>query len=105
MLTLVVVVVFSDNITNPYGDQHLGQDGTTPYWLCQMQALVITFCNDTSIFWTVSVAVFFFVVIALQRPKRATKLLPMFYLVNWGIPIGIVIWLLLKGSLGRSSNN
>jgi len=69
-----------------------------------MQALVITFCNDTSIFWTVSVAVFFFVVIVLQRPKRAARLLPVFYFVNWGIPIGIVIWLLLEGSLGKNND-
>ena len=46
-------------------------------------------------------AVYFFVVIVLQRPKKAARLLPFFYIFNWGIPIGIVIWLFTKGSLGR----
>lgn len=95
---------FTDNITNPYGEYQLGQNGSIPYWLCQVQALVITFCNDTSILWTISVAVYFFVVIALQSPKKAVKLLPAFYILNWGIPLGIVVWLLLKGSLGECNN-
>jgi hypothetical protein len=76
-------------------------NGSVPYWLCEAQAFCITFASDAAILWTISIGVYFFITIALQRPKHARRLLPVFYIISWGTAVAVVLWLLLTGSLGE----
>lgn len=75
-----------------------------PYWLCETQAFFIIFASDAAVLWTLSIGVYFFVTIALQRPRQASRMLPVFYFFSWGIPLGVSFWLVFTKSLGRCND-
>ena len=97
---LLYIILNAETFDDPY-DTSSTTNASSPYWLCEVQAFFIIFCSDASILWTISVGIYFFVTIALQRPRHAKRLLPVFYLVSWGVPLSIVMWLLLTHSLGK----
>lgn len=94
-IVLFLCCFFTDTFENPYNI-----NGSAPYWLCEAQGFCIIFASDAAILWTISIGVYFFVTIALQQPKHALRLLPIFYVLAWGVSISTVLWLLLTDSLG-----
>ena len=82
--------------TNPYGE-----NGTVPYWLCTAQAAFSVFGTESSILWTIAVAVYLFV-IAFSRWLTVSKLLvPVLHIACWGIPFIITVSLGATQLLGR----
>ncbi|XP_060538395.1 G-protein coupled receptor 157 [Pantherophis guttatus] len=56
-------------------------------WDCVAQGALSTFANTSAAFWTVAVALDLYCAIA--RGSSGARLLCLFHLVSWGIPLGI----------------
>ena len=91
-------MILTDTFDNPYD-----KNSSVPYWLCETQAFFIIGASDSAILWTLSIGIYFFITIALQRPKHAVKLLPVYYAFSWGVSLSIVLWLAITNSLGKYS--
>lgn len=66
---------------------------------CEIQSYIITYATMSSYFWTIILALHFYVTFAQGRPTFTKKLIPLFHLIGWGIPILIVFPLLCAGKL------
>ena len=84
------------NTTNPYGE-----NGTVPYWLCTAQAAFSVFGTESSILWTIAVAVYLFVIAFSRWPIVAKLLVPVLHVTCWGIPFIITVSLGAKQLLGK----
>lgn len=76
------------------------EDFTDNSLACKMQSALSTFANVSSFFWTMSIAVYLYVVIVWGDKDTADGLLCTFHMVNWGIPLSVVIAALASGGLG-----
>lgn len=67
--------------------------------VCIVQGAFGVFGTNSSILWTMSMAVFMFVVVVMKQPRLAEKQLPVHYILCWGLPavitsvFGAVGWL------------
>lgn len=59
--------------------------------LCTLQSFMTTAFPISSFLWTTSLAVYLFVSITLRRARTAKKLMPLFHVVAWGIPLLLCI--------------
>ena len=82
-------------------------DGVSPVvrYSCMTQAIVAVYCNNSSILWTLSVAIYLYFRI-VTNPHSSEKffriLLYIMYAVNYGLPLMLTIWLALTNRLGFS---
>ena len=60
-------------------------------YVCMIQGGFAVLGSDASILWTISMAVYMFVVMVLRMPENARKLLPLNYLICWGVPTVITV--------------
>ncbi|KAF3696785.1 G-protein coupled receptor 157 [Channa argus] len=58
---------------------------------CIVQGAISTFANTSSFFWTVAIAVYLYVFIVRSSQRLADRLVLMFHLVSWGIPLVITV--------------
>lgn len=79
----------------PYKNQSEGF-----YYICVIQGGFAVLGTDASILWTMSMAVYMFVVVVLRRPEGAGKLLVLHYLICWGVPTVITVVFGAIGWLG-----
>ncbi len=70
---------------------------STDTW-CEIQGGFAMFSSLSSFLWTIAVAVYLFVIIVMQR--RGQRLVPVFYVVCWGIPAVLTIVFGAKKYLG-----
>jgi len=70
--------------------------------LCKAQATITTWSSLASFWWTVVLALYFFLIIVFKRVQVASKLMVVYNFVAWGSPLLIVIPLLCLGKLGYS---
>ena len=89
------VYIGTFNTTNPYGE-----NGTVPYWLCTAQAAFSVFGTESSILWTIAVAVYLFVIAFSRWPIVAKLLVPVLHITCWGVPFIITVSLGAKQLLG-----
>lgn len=69
----------------------------TDTW-CEIQGGLAMFSSLSSFLWTVAVAVYLFVIIVAQR--RGKRLVPVLYVLCWGIPAVLAVALGAKRYLG-----
>lgn len=67
---------------------------------CTFQSFVTTAFPISSFLWTANLAVYLFVSITLKRAKTAKKLMPLFHIIAWGIPLLLCIPGAATGVLG-----
>ena len=67
---------------------------------CVSQAAFLVFGTIASFLWTMAIAVYMFCVIVLKKSKLARRLVVVFYLVCWGLPAAIVLYLALEWKFG-----
>ena len=91
-----VSLILGTFTTNPYGE-----NGTVPYWLCTAQAAFSVFGTESSILWTIAVAVYLFVIAFSSWPTVAKLLVPVLHVACWGIPFIITVSLGAKQLLGK----
>ncbi|KAK2851291.1 hypothetical protein Q5P01_007567 [Channa striata] len=58
---------------------------------CVVQGAISTFANTSSFFWTVAIAVYLYVLIVRTSQRLADRLVLVFHLVSWGIPLVITV--------------
>ena len=70
--------------------------------LCKTQAFFAAYCTIGSVFWTIALAAFLYFVIIHHRTKRAAYFIWASYLVCYGFPLFLTLWLILTKRLGHS---
>jgi len=71
--------------------------------VCEAQSFVTTGTSVASFFWTMSIAIYLYLVIS-KRHTLALKLIPLFHLVSWGVPLMTVCCAMGFGALGKASD-
>lgn len=86
-------------------------NGTVPspppviHYLCQGQALVTFFSTYASELWTVSLAVYMYLLVFQsfkEENNRSCWFIAISYILNYSLAAGMCLWLLLTGRLGHS---
>ena len=70
--------------------------------LCKAQATITSWSSLVSFWWTVILALYFFLIIVFKRVQVASKLMVVYNFVAWGSPLLVVIPLLCFNQLGYS---
>lgn len=72
--------------------------------LCETQSFITTAFPISSFLWTSHLAIYLYVAIVHSNPTLAKKLLVIFHITGWGIPLAICLPALLTGHLGISND-
>ena len=73
-------------------------------YLCRAQSFVTTAFPISSFLWTSHLATYLYVAIVNANPALAKKLVIVFHITGWGIPLAICLPALLTGHLGVSND-
>ena len=89
--------------------QRFGDDLDNNRWLsayCTVQAFFAQFGTNSSILWTIAIAVYMFLAIVLIELNVADKRIPraLCYIVSWGVPAVVMVWFAAAGFLGFEPN-
>ncbi len=68
--------------------------------LCKTQATITSWSSLVSFCWTVILAFHFFLIIVFRRFQFAGKLVPVYNIIAWGVPLVIIVPLLVTDKLG-----
>lgn len=68
--------------------------------ICIAQAGVAQFATNSSILWTVAIAFYMLMRVAFKKESIADKLIPLYYIISWGVPLAVTVWFSLVGYLG-----
>ncbi|XP_038578711.1 G-protein coupled receptor 157 [Micropterus salmoides] len=71
---------------------------------CVVQGAISTFANTSSFFWTVSVAVYLYVLIVRSSQRAAESLVLFFHLVSWGVPLAITVAAVSLNKIGYDAS-
>ena len=88
LLVFLSLMDFGTALANSIG-MASNYKGTTKE--CQVQAAFAIFCSMSSYFWTAAIAVYLYLTIVRQQQALAKKLVKVFHVVAWGIPLIIVV--------------
>lgn len=72
--------------------------------LCEIQSFITTVFPISSFIWTTNLAVYFFITIVLRKIWAAKKLMIVFHITSWGIPLLICIPAAAAGILGPATS-
>lgn len=90
---LVGLLVFYDKLLD--GNPSVGYQRA-----CLAQGVFAVFATQSSILWTIAIAVYMFAIIVLKKPSVGKKVAVVSYVVCWGIPLVLTVWLAVDGFLG-----
>ena len=68
--------------------------------LCVSQATFTSWSSLVSFLWTAILAFYFYLIIVYRRVQVAARLMPLYHIVAWGVPLFIVVPLVATGHLG-----
>ena len=68
--------------------------------ICEIQATVFLWCGISSSIWSVVLAVHFLLATVLNDSRWTERLIPLYNIVAWSLPIVILLPLLITGQLG-----
>lgn len=68
--------------------------------LCKSQAFFAMYGTISSVLWTICIAVYVFLRIMLEGKNIAQKAVYAFYVICYGLPLGLSLWFVLTGKLG-----
>ena len=66
---------------------------------CETMSFIVTTATMSSYMWTMILALYFYLVIARSKMEFASKLMSIYHVVAWGIPVAIAFPLLCTGTL------
>ena len=72
---------------------------------CTVTSFFTTFFPVSSFFWTVYLAIYFFIILVMKKPRWSRKLIIFFNLTAWPIPFLICIFTVSFGILGANTIN
>lgn len=67
---------------------------------CIAQAAIGQLTTNSSILWTIWIAFYMLVIIVFQKESIANKLLPLYYILSWGLPLAVTVWFSFVGYFG-----
>jgi len=67
--------------------------------ICKVQSFVSTSSAISSFLWTMSIAIYLYLVIS-KRHTFALKMIPLFHMVSWGVPLMLVCFAMGFDALG-----
>jgi len=75
--------------------------------LCEAQAFVAAFSTLASVLWTLSLALYIYCLVVHSKSKAHLKVVWVAYVLCWGLPLFISIWLISTGKtmVGRQRLN
>lgn len=80
-----------------YGSIQLFTDSS---WDCIAQSAVTTFANISSFLWTISIAIYIYMLIVKSDQNYGGQLMIGFHIINWGVPLVIVAAAVGSNGLG-----
>lgn len=85
-----------------YFDQYYIKNETTEAVniACVSQAAIALFCSNSSVLWTITLAIYLYVLIVLSNSEQAKYTLYIFGSISYILPLVITIWLLAIERLG-----
>jgi G protein-coupled receptor 157 len=84
-----LIIYNTNNGTVDYGDNSNDSNSTPLSRYCTAQSFFTTFFPVSSFFWTAFLAIYFVVLLVLRKPNWSKKLLVLFNIVGWGVPLVI----------------
>ena len=69
---------------------------------CSVQAIFTTISTLSFLMWTTCLAVYLYFSLVLDRIETAKRLMPLFHVLGWGLPLVIGMTAYLSGALGSS---
>ena len=100
MSNLIGLFSFFEKLTIDYTHGNLTKSMKLTKDLCTAQAAFEVFGTESSIFWTLAIAVYIFIVAVLHKPSVAKKSVFLFHVICWGVPLILTLWLGIDGFLG-----
>ena len=91
--------------TNPYGAEsppHVHSDLHIINDLCISQAAFAIYGTISSVMWTTSLTIYFYIVIMSDGGQMANRAVYGFYVICYGLPLIVVGWLGWTGKIGYS---
>ncbi len=67
--------------------------------VCTIESYVVTCSTMSSYFWTMILGIHLFLIVVCNRANLANKVLPLYHIIAWGLPIFIAFPLLVFGKL------
>ncbi len=89
-------------------DKYYSQNDTvsdTVDALCKTQAFIALFATFASVFWTMSLAVYMYIMVFHSFQKSIGMYLPVCYVICYLLPVVLSLWLLFTGRLGNAPYN
>ena len=102
LVTALGYVAGSVNYVVHYRDTENVVQCPTFATICQIQSFVTSTSSLCSFAWTLFLAVYLYLVVVKAKIVLANKLIPLFHVVAWGVPLLITLPLLITGKLGYS---
>ena len=85
-------------------DQATNHTSTDYNKLCEAQSFITSTFPISSFLWTAHLAIYLYVSIVNAKPQLAKKLVILFHVTGWGIPLAICIPALATGHLGPANS-
>jgi len=67
--------------------------------VCEIESYIVTYATMSSYLWTLILAVYFYLAISHNSTQVATRLMPAYHVVGWGLPVLVALPLLCAGKL------
>ena len=67
--------------------------------VCEIESYIVTCATMSSYLWTLILAVYFYLAISHNSMQVATRLMPVYHVVGWGLPVLVALPLLCAGKL------
>ena len=83
---------------------HANESEETYRDLCKVQSFITTTFPISSFLWTAHLATYLYVAIVNAKPQLAKKLVIIFHITGWGIPLAICIPAVATGHLGSANS-
>jgi len=77
----------------------VGEQSNSNSMVCTLQSFISTCSSICSFLWTMSIAIYLYLVIS-KRHTLALKLIPLFHMVCWGIPLMVISFSMAFGAIG-----
>ena len=81
------------------------EPNSTVKYLCTAQAFFAIYFTLGSVLWTISLAVYLYFLLVHRTTHNAKYFLYFSYVLCWGMPFFITLWLVLTDRLGYSPDN
>ena len=94
----LIIYHSNNNHTVDYSSTNITQN------YCKGVSFITTFFPVSSFFWTGFLAVYFVVALVLRKPRWSKKLIIMFNIIAWGVPLIICVGASALGILGSSES-